>query len=388
MNNYSAVGNIVLDTEMSKKGYSPLNLDADSILKAFKMLEKIPENMKHTNTTITELFNKLLLKNGNKPKPFEKREMLMRRSSSRRGWHFTFLHNGRQVYMKHDKVIKLREEWNDDIGRIRIDKLKLKFLNNNGYLPDRIGKLFTYKNGKNAGEWEPYDENKIFELDKKKLIRKYYKVADLYLPPNSRWRQFRFILFTGEMIKIKDRITSIDQLRKHLIRLVPKHVYYTLSEFIDPTVIGPRYIKNEGYTLAYNLFMRKDTAFDIDSDDLSDATVRAKKLVSELSKMSHPTETIYSGSRGFHVKSLHPPEIIEENPRKREYKYRLYSEDLVAKLKSRGAYADWQTTIDTRRIIRLPLTIHGTTMNICEKVDDLDTFKPRGIDTVLTAHAI
>ena len=53
-------------------------------------------------------------------------------------------------------------------------------------------------------------------------------------------RHFRIISENGNFLKVKDRIYNSDQMKKKLINLRPRDVYYSTSTYLNPTTIGPR----------------------------------------------------------------------------------------------------------------------------------------------------
>lgn len=79
---------------------------------------------------------------------------LMRRSSSRRGWHFWVrgeLHNCR-------RNILLRQAFGDCRGRLRADRIRAR-------LGMPISILFSVNGSKRVGDWEPLDPRKVLEED-------------------------------------------------------------------------------------------------------------------------------------------------------------------------------------------------------------------------------
>jgi DNA primase catalytic subunit len=218
------------------------------------------------------------------------------------------------------------------------------------------------------------------------IVREYYKTADLWLPTRPNWRYFRFILFSGQTVKIIDRITNRDKLRKWLVHYAPAHVYYSCSMFLNPTIINRMY-KNRTRTdiLYQNLFLGSDALyFDIDKNNLDDAKKELKKLISLLkTKYYHPDhEYIYSGDRGFHLKcfGFDFKSMTSSNPVQFE-KDIGEMKNLIALEIEREVDIDTPITYNTRCIIRLPGSIHGSTGNLVEIVreKDIDTYKPRQI---------
>ena len=90
--------------EFFKKGFAPLNFDADDKSQALKIARKL-----------RKMFGK---KKGY--------AILMRKSSSRRGWHFTVFKDGKQLFLPIKKVLKLRKKIGDCYGRLRCDIVRAK----------------------------------------------------------------------------------------------------------------------------------------------------------------------------------------------------------------------------------------------------------------------
>jgi DNA primase catalytic subunit len=170
---------------------------------------------------------------------------------------------------------------------------------------------------------------------------------------------------------------------------LPSHVYYTSSLWLNPTTLGCKnYRKNKkaGFQWAYNIFLGQDLVFDIDEDDLNKAKREAIKLINFLkSKGYKDLKIVYSGNRGFHVYVYDwKPCINEPNPKRREEEYFNAKIDLINEINNNDiANIDTYTTLDTRRIIRLPNTVHCKSYNICQFVDNVKKFKP---ETILSSE--
>jgi len=106
----------------NQEGLAMLNFDADSKKHAIKIAS-------------------ILLK------IFKGCEIYWRRSSSGRGFHFVVAINKRPVYVPKEIALALRQYCYDCFGRLSVDKIRLK-------QGRQISILFSWKNGKRAGEWE------------------------------------------------------------------------------------------------------------------------------------------------------------------------------------------------------------------------------------------
>jgi hypothetical protein len=109
-----------LFTEL-RRGYAPLNFDADSKKHALKIARALKK------------------KYGKK----EDYAIMFRKSSSRRGFHFTIFYRGKQLFLPVDEILKIRKRCFDCYGRLKADIKRAKWK-----LPISI--LFHHKNLKNT----------------------------------------------------------------------------------------------------------------------------------------------------------------------------------------------------------------------------------------------
>ncbi len=157
---------------------------------------------------------------------------------------------------------------------------------------------------------------------------------------------------------------------------LPSALFLALSEFRG---------KRPGYRIAHNILLGQELYFDIDAPgDLPAAKEDAAALLSFLRREGlRDLALVYSGNKGFHVHAYDfEPRFLPrlpEDPRKREAAAQAARADLVNRIVRAGIGIDVEITMDTRRILRLPGTVHGTTFNICEFVDPagLASFRPR-----------
>jgi DNA primase catalytic subunit len=235
-------------------------------------------------------------------------------------------------------------------------------------------------------------DEKVLSLSESDLIRRYYaESTNLWLPPRSSFRQFRFFLKAENgnvrVVKIKDRITSITTLRRWLVRFAPLHAYYTTATWLDPQNLGPKDLRENspGFQFSYNVFLSQELYFDV---DVAGSLEEAKKWTLKLKECLEEEYSfrsilcVYSGNKGFH---LHVYDFdlskwiprVSPLPTMRELQTQEAKVRIVNDLMERGLVFDADVTIDTRRIIRLPGTINGKTLNISETVDDIKTFQPQ-----------
>ena len=206
--------------------------------------------------------------------------------------------------------------------------------------------------------------------DIKKLIRNYYKSIDaesLYLPSQSSFRHFRFLTLRG-MVKIKDRITNKKKLKQQLIKLAPISVYYGISLWGNPSIIGKR-TKN----IYNNHFLGCDYIIDIDSKDFNEAKKEAQRIVKFL-KLEYFSFKVRSSGSGVHI--VIPCVYIGINEKNALETLERFTKRLI----SREFEYDYETSTDTRRIIKLPNTI-SSNGNLCEEIslEDLKNYQPKKV---------
>jgi hypothetical protein len=118
-----------------------------------------------------------------------------------------------------------------------------------------------------------------------------------------------------------------------------------------------------------------DLAFDIDINDniktLEEARLQTVAINDFLdAKGIKVRYSAFSGNKGFHVVCDDPwkEEIAEEDPRKRELNAIEKRKEIIQEAKERDILFDEKVTVDTRRIIRVPGTIHSKTGLICSQL--------------------
>ncbi len=240
--------------------------------------------------------------------------------------------------------------------------------------------------------WREARERRALER-RRRALRAYYACAPLWLPPRPTFRQFR-VAVEGpggrlRFLKVEDRVKDLETLRRWLVRLAPLHVYFTTSRWLDPQRLGPRDLKGRraGYPIAHNVLLGQELYFDIDAPgDLEGAKEDASALLAFLRREGlRDLRLVYSGNKGFHVhaydfEARFLPRFPED-PREWEAAAQDARAGLVTRIVEAGIGIDVEITMDPRRILRLPGTVHGTTFNKCEFVDPagLDAFRPTRI---------
>tara|TARA_B100000925_G_scaffold224677_1_gene173276 strand:+ start:12558 stop:13712 length:1155 start_codon:yes stop_codon:yes gene_type:complete len=264
-------------------------------------------------------------------------------------------------------------------------------------------------------------------LEKTRKIRDYYRsisAEDIDLPPDSNRRQFRIFAYDRRakrvvVKKIKDCIRNSEVLLKHLRRHAPIAVYYSTSTWLNPQQIGPdpfsksgrRKFRKKGFESHYhNTWMGQGFFIDVDYEmkDSRMAAEMTEKVIAwyraNINAEANLT-VVRSGGKGFHVIDFDYDikEHLENNlPQSRpmldawnaSYEYtssepfkqgkkwimtpsgmrqnisRTWKKGIIERMKRDGLLVDFEVTPDPRRIIRVPGTVHGKKMTLCEVISE------------------
>lgn len=194
-------------------------------------------------------------------------------------------------------------------------------------------------------------------------FEEYYRNNLVGLPPRANFRQFKILLENGKMIKLRDIIKDPITLRNYLVRWKPVQVYYSVAEFYQPYQVGckPKNNRTPGGTISKNMFLRGDFTLEIDSKDKDNVL----KAVNILKKLGFEDLYFVESHRGIHIHVYDFWEkiYIEKNkciamPGDREHFYFIKKVFYAKILRNNGVDFDFDTTIDTRRVIGLPFSLH------------------------------
>ena len=201
--------------------------------------------------------------------------------------------------------------------------------------------------------------------------------------------QFRWRQLSGRWTSNDRRISKPEQLVKSFRGKAPTDLYFGTSEWLEP--IGLPRIREKHKPAP--ILLDHLVVFDIDQTPfchrrLDKARAITARLVDHLDnkKGLELLYISYSGSKGFHVvlKDLEREKFAIEDPRLREEEVRAARKELLNEVLEAGFPVDKTVTADTRRIIRLPGSIHGTTGWRCSIIDRLTLNKPlrRWVDDI------
>ena len=198
---------------------------------------------------------------------------------------------------------------------------------------------------------------------------------DLSWIDKSSRHQFRWKSLKGPWITSDRRISSSKKLIELFSNSMPTDVYVSTSSWLDPVNL-PRIkdTKRPSPILLDHLVV-----FDIDIrpfcltrlEEARKATLNLRNWLIENTdiKIRHIT---FSGSKGFHIIADDPDResFSEPDPVLREEKVKSQRKQLLNQVIEAGHPVDKVVTADTRRVIRLPGTIHGKTGWICTILND------------------
>ena len=265
-------------------------------------------------------------------------------------------------------------------------------------------------------------------LIKVRKIKKYYmnlKEEDIVLPPDSNWRQFRIFVYDRQakrvvVKKVKDCIRTSKDLLKHLRRHAPLNVYYSTSTWLNPQSIGPdpfsksgrRKFKKKNLMKHYhNTWLGQGFFIDVDYE-MKDSTMAAKmteKVIEWYLTNVNPDADltlVRSGGKGFHVidydynivkdmenhlpnskpllelwnKTIASHEMQRYESTKmtpsgvKQHINKEWKRGIVEKMKRDGLLVDFEVTPDPRRIIRVPGTVHGKRLTVCEVISQEEIY--------------
>ena len=263
---------------------------------------------------------------------------------------------------------------------------------------------------------------RVTMADKVSKITRYYDSItedDLYLPPESKFRQFRFFTWNERKQQIvvrvvKDNFANKKVLLKQLRRHNPIAVYYTTARWLNPQGIGPdptgkfgraKFVKKKWCTESglvtlpryHNTLLKKDLYFDVDYDNkdynegirMVQRTIDCLKSIDQIGIYTFPLltdddfEIVFSGGKGFHVivNGFYDDVMVDDRPftefvndrdkneRVEEF-YRMVVETM--KESDPELLLDFMVTYDNRRIIRLPGTVHHKTLRVCTRLSGMN----------------
>ena len=210
------------------------------------------------------------------------------------------------------------------------------------------------------------DDRKIEK--KKQLFKAYYSsksfLDKLILSPRANFSHFRCELFTSKDKKIFRKIKKIirkkEEIQKVLVQWVPKNIYFTPTQWLDPINLRKRTDK-----AVSDVLLSCPLYFDVDSNSIKKSLLTTKKIINfilgEYSKK--PDLIVFSGRRGFHIYYWDWGDIDfnKLGPQQRVVEFAANRKRIIKDLFSENIEVDSSVTADPWRILRLPGTLHGET---------------------------
>lgn len=224
----------------------------------------------------------------------------------------------------------------------------------------------------------------------REIVKQFYKDTELWLPRHTSHRIYRIQSFDDDgstrFYRLRDRVSTVEKLRNHLLQHTPLNVYFSVSSWFNPSKTGKK-----TYADPEDGRMHRDKNGFMFTDEVIDMDHRDRGMVADL--YYHVTETIpesevdivFSGD-GFHVNvwDWFRDRTISD-PIKREKKAYEEMQSFTRELIEHGFDFDYRIqgdsinspSADTRRVRKLPgtLTSHGTVAEFVE-IEELDSFTP------------
>lgn len=196
-------------------------------------------------------------------------------------------------------------------------------------------------------------------------IRNHYETCTFDLLPYSEHRQFRLLLCDGNMHVIRKRVSSADVLRSECLKFLPVGVYQTVSLWSDPSSLSNKGSpKHGGSTVVSNSFMGADLLLDFDAAHCSHANLKLAFdwLQATCFAYDLPLKIVRTGS-GYHFWVLGWYSLqrlgYTSSPFRREQKCLHAMRKKVTSLKASGLRFDYNISVDTRRLARVPGSLHA-----------------------------
>ena len=205
-----------------------------------------------------------------------------------------------------------------------------------------------------------------------RILSEYYSDGsgiDLSWLDKPTRHQFRWKTLKGPWVTSRKRISSGESLVKSFDSM-PTDVYVSTSSWLDPVNLP----KLKDSKRPPPILIDHMVVFDIDMRPFCRSRLElARKEALSLSEWITENTDLeirhasFSGSKGFHIVAIDPDRspFEEPDPAKRELAIRENRKALLGRVIEAGHDVDPVVTADTRRIIRVPGTLHGSTGWAC-----------------------
>jgi len=188
--------------------------------------------------------------------------------------------------------------------------------------------------------------------------------------PSPNQHSYRWRTTEGRWVTARRRIRNHQTLVKAMGNDVVSDLYVSTSRWLDPIDL-PRLRDKER---PHPILLDHLIVFDIDVAPLSQKNLEKARTIAiglhDYLRNDPSMEFLscsFSGSKGFHLfyLDLDRDKFAIEDPKVREETVRDSRKQLLTRVLEKGFSVDERVTADTRRIIRLPGSIHGTTGYQC-----------------------
>ena len=187
------------------------------------------------------------------------------------------------------------------------------------------------------------------------------------------WHQFRWRLPNDRWVTASRQMTNQHSLGKVLAKHGPRDVYIGTSSWLNPINL-PKLSDEEQ---AHPILLDHLIVFDIDFRPfcyrrLEQARTATSKLLQwlDMHEELNLCSISFSGGKGFHLILSERDRALFSipDPKEREEAVRASRQALLERVLEAGFPVDPTVTADTRRIIRLPGSLHGTTGWCCHRI--------------------
>ena len=184
---------------------------------------------------------------------------------------------------------------------------------------------------------------------------------------------FRWRCSNGSWRKSNRRISSQNSFRKAIARDNPSDIYFSTSSWLEPINLPNLNDETKPHPILLNHLIVFDVDFaPLSLDNLEQARLTTLNLHKWIQKnYNYELMSIsFSGSKGFHLFYNDPNRDLFsiENAKDRELAVKDNRNKLLQEVLLAGFKVDPRITADTRRIIRLPGSIHGKTGLLCHRI--------------------
>ena len=188
--------------------------------------------------------------------------------------------------------------------------------------------------------------------------------------PFPNQHSYRWRTIEGKWVTARRRIRNHETLAKAIGKDVVSDLYFSTSRWLNPIDLPRLRDKEQPHPILLDHLI----VFDIDVAPLSLKNLEQARITAiDLHDYLAEDASIeflscsFSGSKGFHLfyLDMERDKFAIEDPKEREETVRESRKQLLKRVLEEGFNVDNRVTADTRRIIRLPGSIHGTTGYQC-----------------------